>query len=53
MVLSGPTNFSPILKYILGEINIKDPLQYHVILMITDGLITDFDRTIDTIVELS
>ena len=67
MITSGPTFFSPILQkagFIAGEahglymkdvkegkLNVKP--QYHVLLMITDGVIDDMKQTIDIIVKIA
>ena len=54
IVLWGPTNFAPIIR----EINkiIKEQchkLKYHILMILTDGLIDDLDETIDELVESS
>ncbi|XP_034020403.1 copine-1 [Thalassophryne amazonica] len=55
--LSGPTNFSPIINHV-GSIaataaQSNSPTQYFVLLILTDGEITDFDQTKDAIVRAS
>jgi len=57
--LSGPTNFSPILKYVNGYCESKRGEEsqynqkYNILLILTDGAITDLERTIDEIVRAS
>lgn len=53
MRLSGPTNFSPILKNMISNVNPKNLFEYQILFMITDGLITDMDQTVDCIVKCS
>jgi copine 5/8/9 len=52
--LYGPTNFSPclqtIMEFIRGRVHLTE---YHIMLYITDGAITDFSETIENIVEAS
>merc|ERR1719411_1919349 len=45
--LYGPTNFSPVIRHVarFAEAYQHDPSNYFVLLIITDGLITDFDET--------
>lgn len=53
---SGPTNFSPIIKYVTNHLieNLKKNIwSYGILLFITDGQISDMDQTIDEIVESS
>ncbi|XP_013871505.1 copine-1 [Austrofundulus limnaeus] len=55
--LSGPTNFSPIIDHV-GSIaysasQTNAASQYFVLLILTDGEITDFDQTRDAIVRAS
>ncbi len=53
----GPTNFAPIITYIgnMAEYYVRNRLVYNyiVLLMLTDGDITDPEETIDTIVKYS
>ena len=55
--LYGPTNFAPIVRYIgdLAEFHIKNKLLYNyfVLLIITDGQISDIEDTIDEVVRCS
>ena len=50
--LYGPTYFSPIIKKEIEYINRENnPLIYHVLMILTDGVIDDFKETIDAIIE--
>ncbi|XP_008318940.1 copine-1 isoform X1 [Cynoglossus semilaevis] len=55
--LSGPTNFSPIINHVAsiatGAAQANNASQYMVLLILTDGEITDFDQTRDAIVRAS
>ena len=52
--LYGPTYFSPIIKKEIELINRENnPLIYHVLMILTDGVIDDFNETIDAIIEAS
>lgn len=52
--LSGPTYFASILQVVLDymKANIKQPM-YHILLILTDGVIHDMQKTKDLIVECS
>jgi len=58
-VFSGPTNFSPIIRKITEEArksllppNSNNPLKkYYVLTIITDGIISDMDRTKEALIE--
>uniref|UniRef100_A0A671YG80 Copine I n=1 Tax=Sparus aurata TaxID=8175 RepID=A0A671YG80_SPAAU len=50
--LSGPTNFSPLITHV-ASIAATAAQQYYVLLILTDGEITDFDQTRDAIVRAS
>jgi len=54
----GPTNFSQVIKKVMNDINDelknkKEENHYHILLMLTDGVITDMKDTVDCIVEAS
>ena len=50
--LWGPTNFAPIIKEMNKIIKEqKHKLKYHILLILTDGIIDDLDDTIDELVE--
>ncbi|XP_041639076.1 copine-1 isoform X2 [Cheilinus undulatus] len=55
--LSGPTNFSPIITHVASiaaaAAQTNTASQYFVLLILTDGEITDFDQTRDAIVRAS
>ena len=49
---SGPTCFAPIINKIVNEIKKEnDILEYHVLMILTDGKIDDFQDTVDALVE--
>ena len=50
--LSNPSKFSPIIKRVIATIKMEnDPLKYHILLLLTDGVIDDMAETVDTLVE--
>lgn len=50
--LAGPTNFYPMIKRVVDKIkNDNDPLRYHILLILTDGIINDLGPTKDILVE--
>ncbi|CAG8797638.1 7396_t:CDS:1, partial [Racocetra persica] len=52
--LSGPTNFSPIIRTIynnLKELGSMKKIVYVILLIITDGIISDLDNTIEAIMD--
>ncbi|KAJ3157472.1 Copine-8 [Geranomyces michiganensis] len=56
--LWGPTNFSPIINQVAAQVRAEEAevgpgLNYTVLLMITDGVITDMDATVRAIVDAS
>uniref|UniRef100_A0A6Q2XC93 Copine-3 n=1 Tax=Esox lucius TaxID=8010 RepID=A0A6Q2XC93_ESOLU len=55
--LYGPTNFSPVINHLasiaLQATQQRTASQYHVLLIITDGVITDMDQTCSAIVNAS
>lgn len=54
LTLSGPTNFAPLIKNVLKFAEAKfaeDPFNYTVLLLLTDGEVTDFQDTIDSVIE--
>ena len=54
VTLYGPTNFSPIIKHVAKFANkYQDGRQYFVLLIITDGIITDMEDTKKAIIEAS
>lgn len=52
---SGPTNFTPFFKAISEQIKktMNFGFNYNILLILTDGVITDLDDTVDAIVEAS
>jgi len=53
--LYGPTNFSPVIRHVakFADAYQTDPTNYFVLLIITDGIITDFEETKRTIIQAS
>jgi len=51
--LSGPTNFSPVIQQAIATSRRSSGLSYHVLLIITDGVITDYNQTAHSLVEAS
>ena len=54
--LFGPTYFTPVIKKVISEINEdlenrKEENHYYILMILTDGIITDMQETIDCIVE--
>ena len=50
--LAGPTNFSPLVQRVVNNIKSENnPLKYHILLILTDGVIYDKQETIDALVE--
>ena len=50
--LWGPTNFSPVIRH-AAEIAAGNSQHYHVLLILTDGAISDLDDTIRDVVAVS
>lgn len=45
--LYGPTNFAPVIKHVVNIAqNIRDGSGYFILLILTDGVITDMPETI-------
>ena len=54
IILAGPTEFCPIIRKEIDTIRKENnPLNYHVLMILTDGIIVDQQATIDAIVEAS
>jgi len=53
--LYGPTNFSPVIRHVakFADVYQGDPTNYFILLIITDGIITDFEETKRSIIEAS
>lgn len=50
--LAGPTNFSPLIQNVNNKIKAENnPMIYHILLILTDGIINDLQETIDALVE--
>lgn len=54
VILAGPTEFSPMIKNEINSIKKENnPLIYHVLMILTDGVIVDQQATIDAVIEAS
>ncbi|NXT12108.1 CPNE8 protein, partial [Prunella fulvescens] len=52
--LYGPTNFAPVINHVARyAASVKDGSQYFVLLIITDGVISDMAQTKESIVNVS
>ena len=52
IILAGPTKFYPIIRNTINTIYKQNmPLKYHVLMILTDGIILDLQETIDVLVE--
>ncbi|NXT03654.1 CPNE8 protein, partial [Jacana jacana] len=52
--LYGPTNFAPVVNYVArSAAEVLDGSQYFVLLIITDGVISDMAQTKEAIVNVS
>ena len=53
--LYGPTNFSPVINHVakFAQAYLSDPSNYFVLLIITDGIITDLEETKRSIINAS
>ena len=50
--LAGPTNFAPLIQNVVNNIKRENnDIQYHILLILTDGIINDLQPTIDILVE--
>ena len=52
LTFSGPTEFAPIINAVLSKIK-NNNLEYHILMIFTDGVIDDLQETIDSLVEAS
>ena len=53
LTFAGPTNFSPLIQEVISRMNKDDLYEYHILMILTDGVIDDLQKTIDLIVEAS
>jgi len=52
--LWGPTNFAPVINHVANFARqMRDGTNYFVLLICTDGVITDFNHTVDAIIDAS
>ena len=52
LTFSGPTEFSPIINTVISKIK-NNQLYYHILMILTDGVIDDLHKTIDALVDAS
>ena len=52
LTFAGPTEFAPIINAVISRIK-DNPLEYHILMILTDGVIDDLQETIDALVEAS
>ena len=50
LTFAGPTEFAPIIKKVISIIR-NQLLEYHILMILTDGVIDDLQETIDALVE--
>ena len=53
LTFSGPTKFTPLIKEVILRINKNDLYEYHILMILTDGVIDDMQETVDILVEAS
>ena len=53
LIFAGPTNFTPLIKEVISRINKNNIFEYHILMILTDGVIDDLQDTIDILVEAS
>lgn len=52
ITFSGPTYFSPIIRQVISDIRHEgNSLNYHILMILTDGVINDMNESIDALVE--
>jgi hypothetical protein len=52
--LSGPTYFAPLINRFINDVkSINNNMVYNILMILTDGMINDMDKTIDALVEAS
>ena len=52
VTFSGPALFTPLIKEVVSRIN-KNSYEYHILMILTNGVINDLQQTIDALVEAS
>ena len=53
LIFLATTNFAPLIRKVMSNINKNNPFEYHILLILTTGLIDDMQETIDTLVDAS
>ena len=52
LTFAGPTEFTPIINSVISRVE-NNKLEYHILMILTDGVIDDLQETIDALVESS
>ena len=52
LTFAGPTEFAPIINAVISKIQ-NNKLEYHILMIFTDGVVDDLQETIDALVEAS
>ena len=52
LIFAGPTEFAPIINAVISRIK-NNKMEYHILMILTDGVIDDLQDTIDALVEAS
>ena len=53
LTFSGPTKFGPLINKVISRINKEDIFEYHILMILTDGVLEDLQETIDILVDAS
>ena len=53
LTFAGPKEFTPLIRTIVSRMDETDILKYHLLLILTDGVINDLQQTIDILIEAS
>ena len=53
LTFSGPTKFVPLINKVISRINKEDIFEYHILMILTDGVLEDLQETIDILVDAS
>ena len=53
LTFSGPTKFGPLINKVISRIKKEDIFEYHILMILTDGVLEDLQETIDILVDAS
>ena len=53
ITFAGPKEITPLIKTVISRMDKEDILKYHILLILTDGVIDDLQQTIDILIEAS